>query len=194
MIEARKESFGPASYTSASLITRRRAEFRYGRIEVRAQLPLGRGMWPAIWTLGTNIDSVGWPSCGEIDIMENVGFEPDRVHGNIHTGAYNHVNGKGKGAFLDVPGIHEGFHRYAVEWTASRIDFFVDDRAYFTFNKESGDPQVWPFDLPQLPDPERGGGRGLGRAARHRRRDLPAAYARGLRAGLRASLTKATYL
>jgi beta-glucanase (GH16 family) len=149
VIEARKEAFGPASYTSASLITRRRAEFRYGRIEARAQLPRGRGMWPAIWMLGTNIGSVGWPMCGEIDIMENVGFAPDRIHANIHTDAYNHVNGRGKGAFVDVPGVHEAFHVYAIEWTAERIDFFVDERPYFSFRKESADPRVWPFDLPQ---------------------------------------------
>jgi beta-glucanase (GH16 family) len=149
VIEARKEAFGPASYTSASLITRGRAEFRYGRIEVRAELPRGRGLWPAIWTLGTNIGSVGWPACGEIDIMENVGFEPDRIHANVHTAAYNHVNGQGRGSSVVVPGVHDGFHVYAIEWAPERIDFFVDEVHYFTYRKESADPRVWPFDLPQ---------------------------------------------
>jgi beta-glucanase (GH16 family) len=149
VLEARRERFGPADYTSASLVTKGRAEFRYGRIEVRAQLPRGRGLWPAIWTLGTSIDRVGWPACGEIDIMENVGFAPERIHANVHTQAYNHVNGKGKGSSLVVPGVHDAYHVYAVEWGPDRLDFYVDDRLYFTFRKESADPAVWPFDLAQ---------------------------------------------
>ena len=80
-----------ADYTSASLTTSGKAAWTYGRIEVRAKLPSGRGTWPAIWTLGTNIDKAGWPSCGEIDIMEFVGFEPGIIHANIHTRKYNHV-------------------------------------------------------------------------------------------------------
>src|SRR5207248_3904433 len=75
----------PADYTSASLTTRGKAAWTYGRIEVRAKLPAGRGTWPAIWTLGTNIDKAGWPACGEIDIMEFVGFQPGVIHATIHT-------------------------------------------------------------------------------------------------------------
>ena len=74
-----------ADYTSASLTTQGKAAWTHGRIEVRAKLPCGRGTWPAIWTLGTNIDEVGWPACGEIDIMENVGFEPGVIHATVHT-------------------------------------------------------------------------------------------------------------
>jgi beta-glucanase (GH16 family) len=149
VIEARKERFGPAEYTSASLTTRNRGHFLYGRVEVRAQLPRGRGMWPAIWMLGVDIDEVGWPRCGEIDIMENVGFEPEKIHGTIHTDAYNHVKGTHKGGVVDVPGVYGSFHLYAVEWERDRIDFFVDERPYFAFRKEGGDPAVWPFDRPQ---------------------------------------------
>lgn len=146
VLEARHERFASAEYTSARLVTRNRAHFLYGRVEVRAELPRGRGLWPAIWMLGANIGEVGWPRCGEIDIMENVGFEPDRIHGTVHTEAYNHTKKTEKGAELAVPGISEGFHVYAIEWTPERIDFFVDTTAYFTFRKESGDPRVWPFD------------------------------------------------
>ncbi len=86
-----------------SVLTRTgRKSWTYGRIEVRAKLPTGKGMWPASWMLGTNISQVGWPACGEIDIMENVGFDPDRIYGSIHTQDYNHVLGTGKGANLTV--------------------------------------------------------------------------------------------
>jgi beta-glucanase (GH16 family) len=89
VIEGRREAYQGYAYTSASVNTRRRFEFQYGRVEVRAKLPTGRGTWPAIWMLGTSIDQVGWPACGEIDVMENVGFEPAQIHGTIHTAAYN---------------------------------------------------------------------------------------------------------
>jgi beta-glucanase (GH16 family) len=155
VIEARKERFknprrGPefAEYTSASVNTRGKVAWCYGRIEVRAKLPTGRGMWPAIWMLGTSIDKVGWPACGEIDIMENVGYDPDMIHANIHTKAYNHVKGTGKGSKLTVPKPHEDFHVYAVEWTEKRMDFFVDDQKYFSFDNEGSGRDAWPYDQP----------------------------------------------
>ena len=138
-----------AEYTSASLLTKGKAEWTYGRIEVRAKLPSGRGTWPAIWTLGTNINQVGWPTCGEIDIMEFVGYEPGVVHANIHTGDYNHVKGTGKGNKISVPDASEQFHVYVVEWYPDRLDFFLDDKKYFTFRKESDRVGVWPFNQPQ---------------------------------------------
>ncbi|MBN1936065.1 MAG: glycoside hydrolase family 16 protein [Anaerolineae bacterium] len=149
IIEARRDPSQECEYTSASLITRGSGEWTYGRIEVRAKLPTGKGMWPAIWMLGTNIDTVGWPACGEIDIMENVGFDPNRVYGSIHTSAYNHVNKTQKNASLTVSKPYEEFHVYAVEWFADHIDFFVDDRKYFTFKNEGAGVDVWPYDRPQ---------------------------------------------
>lgn len=148
ILEARKEPFKDFDYTSASLITRGSGEWTYGRIEVRAKLPTGKGMWPAIWMLGTNIDSAGWPACGEIDIMENVGFEPNLIHGNIHTQAYNHVKKTNKGASLTVAKPYETFHVYAVEWFTDHIDLFIDEQKYFTFKNEGTGTDVWPYDRP----------------------------------------------
>jgi beta-glucanase (GH16 family) len=113
------------------------------------KLPKGRGTWPAIWTLGTNIGQVGWPACGEIDIMEHVGFDPGRIHANIHTRAYNHVQGTSKGNNVMVSRPDEDFHVYEAVWTESSIEMKVDGRSYFTFTKEAGGDPVWPFDKPQ---------------------------------------------
>ena len=148
VITARKESYQGADYTSASLRTKEKANWTYGRIEVRAKLPHGRGLWPAIWMLGTNIDEVGWPACGEIDIMEYVGFEPNTIHANIHTEAFNHVDGTSKGASIQVDAPYEEFHTYTIEWTPAEIRFFVDKRNYFTFTNEGGGSEEWPFDQP----------------------------------------------
>ena len=147
IIEARRERFQNADYTSASLTSR--ASWTYGRIEVRAKLPKGRGTWPAIWTLGTNIREVGWPQCGELDIMEHVGFDPGRIHANIHTRAYNHVQGTNKGNSIVVAAPDAQFHVYSATWTPDRVEFFVDGQRYFMFPKEPAGDAVWPFDKPQ---------------------------------------------
>jgi beta-glucanase (GH16 family) len=138
-----------ADYTSARLTTRGKAAWTYGRIEVRAKLPEARGTWPAIWTLGTNIDKVGWPTCGEIDIMEFVGLEPGVVHANIHTKKYNHVMKTGKGDQLSIADCSHKFHVYSAEWDAEKIDFFVDARKYFTFRNERTGADTWPYDHDQ---------------------------------------------
>jgi beta-glucanase (GH16 family) len=138
-----------AEYTSASLVTRGKAAWKYGKIEVRAKLPAGRGTWPAIWTLGTNIREVGWPACGEIDIMEHVGFEPGVVHANVHTRKYNHVRRTAKGDKIAVKDATEAFHVYAVEWDAKRLEFFLDGKKYFTFENEGSGVDAWPFDREQ---------------------------------------------
>lgn len=149
IIEARKDNWNGKPITSASLITLGKKEFLYGRIEARAKVPTGKGTWPAIWTLGTNINKVGWPQCGEIDILENVGFDPEVVHANIHVGAYNHMRGTGKGNRVSGVKPWEDFHTYAVEWYEDRLEFFFDDLRYFVFRKESDKDDVWPFAKPQ---------------------------------------------
>lgn len=134
-----------AQYTSASLTTRGKAAWTYGRIEVRAKLPPGHGTWPAIWMLGTD-RRAGWPACGEIDIMEFVGFDPGIIHANIHVKKYNHVLKTGKGSQITISDAAEAFHVYSLEWTPQRLDFFVDDKKYFTFENENTGSDVWPFD------------------------------------------------
>lgn len=136
-----------AAYTSASLTSK--ASWTHGRIEVRAKLPAGRGVWPAIWTLGTDTDTVGWPAGGEIDIMEMVGYRPSMIYGHVHT-PETVANKKIKdGTGIKVPGASDSFHVYAVEWDANEISFFVDDHKYYTFHKMSDSEASWPFDKPQ---------------------------------------------
>ena len=149
VIDGRKEPYQGYAYTSASINTLGRFEFLYGRVEVRAKLPAGRGAWPAVWTLGTNRAQVGWPSCGEIDVMENVGFDPLRIHASVHTAAYNHSISTQKTASVTIPSPSDDFHVYAMEWHADRIDVFVDGQQYFTFRNEGTGTRTWPFDKPQ---------------------------------------------
>jgi beta-glucanase (GH16 family) len=148
VIEARKEAYQGYGYTSASVNTLGRFEPRYGRIEVRAKLPTGVGTWPAIWTLGTNVAKVGWPACGEIDVMENVGFDPLRIHASIHTTAYNHTIGTQKTASTVVTDPSADFHVYATDWYPDRIETSVDGVPYLTFRNEGTGTATWPFDQP----------------------------------------------
>lgn len=135
-----------AEYTSGSIMTQGLAEWTYGWIEVSAKLPEGVGLWPAIWMLGTNRKEVGWPKCGEIDIMEYVGFNKDSIFGTIHTGAYNHTKGtqKGKKAFIEDP--KNKFHLFAIEWTPEKIDFLLDGKVYNQFRNDHKTEDEWPFD------------------------------------------------
>jgi beta-glucanase (GH16 family) len=149
VIEGRKEKYKTAEYTAASLTTLKSASWTYGRIEVRAKIPKGRGTWPALWTLGTNMKDVGWPKCGEIDILETVGFDPDGIHTTIHTEAYNHQKKTQKGRRTEHPKPYDAFHLYAIEWTKQKIDFFYDEEKIFTFENEGKGEAAWPFDKPQ---------------------------------------------
>jgi beta-glucanase (GH16 family) len=144
----RRASIPFAEYTAASVITESKASFLYGRIEVRAKLPRGRGVWPAIWMLGTNLTTLGWPHCGEVDIMEFVGKEPDRVHATVHfTTEGKHAS---KGGQLTTSAPYQDFHLYAVEWYPDRMDFFFDQQKYFTFNlDDAGTGPDNPFRKPQ---------------------------------------------
>ncbi len=148
VIEARRDEWEGKPITSASLTTKGTRSFLYGRIEVRAKIPTGSGTWPAIWMLGEDKSGGGWPACGEIDVMENVGFEPRKIHANVHCAAYNHVKRTGKGRGIEVEAPWADFHVYAVEWSEDRLEFFYDDTLYFVYRKESDDPAVWPFAKP----------------------------------------------
>ncbi len=150
VIEARKDNFEGHEYTSASLHTKGKGEFKYGRIEARAQLPKGRGVWPAIWTLGTSYQStLKWPQCGEIDIMEYVGFMPDVIHTTVHTGAYNHRQDTEKGKQTPAKNISQTYNVYAIEWSPEKIDFFFNEEKVFTFANEHKGHDEWPYDEPE---------------------------------------------
>ena len=153
LIEARKEQWQGRDYTSARLVSRGKGDWTYGRVEVRARLPSGRGTWPAIWMLPTDQSYGRWPNSGEIDIMEHVGFDPDVVHASVHTSAYNHKIHTQKTAQLNVPTSRGQFNVYAVEWTPDEIRGFVNEQLYFTFRNErltntAADYRQWPFDKP----------------------------------------------
>lgn len=123
-----------AAYTSASINTLGKAAFHYGRVEVRAKLPQGKGMWPAIWMMGTNHPEVGWPRCGEIDIMEYVGKMPDTIHANNHFAnpsiKHQTVHQSAGGGKLTLSQPYKDFHIYTIEWDPDAIRFFVDDKPY----------------------------------------------------------------
>ncbi len=134
-------------YTSGRLNTAGKSEWSYGRFEIRAKLPEGVGSWPAIWMLGSSISSIGWPACGEIDIMEHVGFDEGNIHASIHTTAYNHILGTQKTAHINVPTATDSFHVYTLEWTANYMYFMVDDQPlHFVYNDSENDVDKWPFD------------------------------------------------
>lgn len=151
IIEARKGASGKQNYSSARLVTKGKGDFKYGKFEIRAKLPKGRGTWPAIWMLASTGDygNHGWPDNGEIDIMEHVGFDQNNIHGNIHTKAFNHTIHTNKGSNVIVETASSDFHIYSCEWTPDRVSILVDGKEYFVFKKEAGYTWAeWPFDKP----------------------------------------------
>ena len=140
--------YGPCRFTSARILTQDRFEFTYGRVEARLKIPYGQGIWPAFWMLGADIMSQGWPNCGEIDIMENIGREPDTVHGTVHGPGYSGANGI-SGSFQLPNGqrLSDDFHLFAIEWEPEMIRWTIDDIPYFTLTPDSLPAgQQWVFD------------------------------------------------
>lgn len=151
VIEARAESYEGRPYTSARLITKNKESWTHGRMEARIRIPRGQGIWPAFWMLGTNIDAVGWPNCGEIDIMENIGSVPSTVHGTVHGPGYSGGGGIGGSYVLQGAQLADDFHVYAVEWQADRIRWFIDGQQYFSITPAqlpAGSP--WVFNSPHF--------------------------------------------
>jgi beta-glucanase (GH16 family) len=144
VIEGRRDQLEGFEYTSARLKTEGKASWLYGRFEARIQLPTGHGPWPAFWLMPDDC-SDGWPTCGEIDVMEQVGFAPDRIHATTHSHKYNWKNGQNRTATALVTGATTGFHDYALEWRPGRIDAYVDGRRYFTSLDDGGGHDAWPF-------------------------------------------------
>ena len=151
VVEARAENFGGRSYTSARLLTKDKQSWTYGRIEARIKIPRGQGIWPAFWMLGSNIGSAGWPQCGEIDIMENIGREPSIVHGTVHGPGYSGEFGISGSYTLAGAALADDFHIFAIEWEENRIRWFIDGQLYFTLtpaNLPNG--STWVFNQPQF--------------------------------------------
>lgn len=133
-------------YTSARIVTKNKGDWKYGRVEVKAKLPSGLGTWPAIWMLPTDWEYSGWPSSGEIDIMEHVGYEPNVIHGTVHTEAFNHSIGSQVSNNVVIPTAISDYHIYAIEWNENRIDFYIDEKQYFFFENQNKTYREWPFD------------------------------------------------
>ena len=164
VIEAHREDYGDAKYTSARIQSSGKGDFLYGRFEVRAKLPEGQGTWPAIWMLPSdpftyatqcsdgewqgNPDCDAWPNSGEIDIMEHVGYQMNHVHGTVHNRAYYWINWEQRKGRILLDDVASNFHVYALEWSPERIDVFVDDALYFTYMNENESWREWPFDHP----------------------------------------------
>jgi beta-glucanase (GH16 family) len=143
-ITARKEAYSGKDYTSARLVTKNKADWLYGRIEVRAKLPKGRGTWPAIWMLPTENAYGGWPNSGEIDIMEHVGFNENTVHFTLHAGAFYGANGKGASKF--IAGATDDFHLYRLDWTPYGIRGYFDNEKVFEYMNPGAGYFTWPYD------------------------------------------------
>jgi len=135
-------------YASTRLSSQHKQEFTYGRIEFRAKMPYGTGTWPALWMLGANVEEVGWPSCGEIDIMEYVGFQPDTTHSNVHTLFQSGVTDFHKVVPLET--AEEDFHLYGMIWTPDALRFYLDDPSNVvnTYSPETRTEENWPFNHP----------------------------------------------
>ncbi len=137
-IIAKAENFSGSPYTSARLLSKDKFSFKYGKLEARAKLPFGAGTWAAIWMLGSNINTVPWPGCGEIDIMEHVGNQQNKIFGTLHYPGRS--GGNADGSSVVIANASTEFHKYAVEWTASTIKISVDDFTYFTFSNSAAVP------------------------------------------------------
>lgn len=153
IIEARKESRGGKNYTSARLLTQGKATWTYGRLEIRAKLPRGIGSWPAIWMLGANIEgtgAVGWPTCGEIDIMEHTGKELGAISFSAHSKLLNWTLGTQKTFKTNIDNVADAFHVYSIDWTKDMIKFYVDGVLYYNVTNDGRGLESYPFVAPQF--------------------------------------------
>jgi beta-glucanase (GH16 family) len=145
-ITAKKENFSGREYTSSRMLSVGKGDWLYGRFEVRAKLPKGRGTWPAIWMLPSNSEYGNWPASGEIDIMEHVGYDLNKIHFSVHTSAYNHKIGTQRTSNKTIPTSTDDFHVYRVDWTPYAVRGFIDGEQYYEFKNENAGFTTWPFD------------------------------------------------
>ncbi|UOR06059.1 glycoside hydrolase family 16 protein [Hymenobacter aerilatus] len=149
IIEAKKQSMEGRNYTSARLITKGKRSFQFGRIDVRAKLPKGQGIWPAIWMLGSDIDQNNWPACGEIDIMELRGQEPNKILSTMHYGSSTATHQyKGSETTLANGSFADDFHIFSVVRSKDKIRSYVDGREFYAFTTSDTAPYAYPFNNP----------------------------------------------
>ncbi|MDA8692766.1 glycoside hydrolase family 16 protein [Saprospiraceae bacterium] len=146
VIQIQSDSAYRKKYTSGKIRSRSSKSILYGKVEISAKNPSGRGTWPALWMLPEKDSYGGWPNSGEIDIMEHVGFDPDTIIGTVHTKSYHHLIGTQKGKYTSVPDNESAFHEYEIQWAPEKIDFLIDNNLYFTFDNEQKSSKEWPFD------------------------------------------------
>lgn len=145
ILEARKESYLEASYTSASITSRMKGDFLYGKFEISARVPVGAGTWPAIWMMPTD-DAYGhWPRSGEIDIMEYVGYDPHKLYYNIHFEGKRKKGHDSKASASVFLQPYYRFVKFTLVWTPAKIEWFEDDKLVHTYKKKSDHPRLWPF-------------------------------------------------
>jgi beta-glucanase (GH16 family) len=147
VITAKKQNFGSKQYTSSRIVTKGKKFFKFGRIDIRAALPKGKGLWPALWMLGSNIDAAGWPSCGEIDIMELAGDLPNRSVATVHYGSSTATHQyKSNTLYLkDNKNFQNEFHVFSLNWVEDKLEFLVDDEIYHTITPTSLGNNAYPF-------------------------------------------------
>lgn len=145
-ITLRKEDLGGRNYTSARLVTRNKFDFLYGRVEIKAKLPSGKGTWPALWTLPTDYAYGSWPASGEFDIMEHVGYDPNVVHVSAHTQKYNFKLNNGKTGTRNVATAISDYHLYRMDWTPYSVKGFIDGVLVLEYVNDGSGSTEWPFD------------------------------------------------
>jgi beta-glucanase (GH16 family) len=145
IIEARKESYSGKPYTSSKILTAGKKTFKFGRIDIRAKLPKGKGIWPALWLMPQNSVFGNWPKSGEIDLMELVGHEPNKVYGTVHYGPGPGSIQISRGYTLPSGNFNDEFHVFSLEWKLDQIKFYVDGNLYSTVNKADVGTNTWPF-------------------------------------------------
>lgn len=149
-IIAKKETYQGFEYTSTRLLTKGKFDFTYGRIDVRAKLPTGTGTWPAIWMLGANIDTVGWPACGEIDIMEHWGHNPTKISSATHTPSCSGGCPSTSVGETTITNYATEYHVYSLEWTENELSFYIDNVYKYSYKPTVKNSSTWPYYAPQF--------------------------------------------
>ncbi len=152
ILEARLEQALDFNYTSSRITTQGKRAFQYGRIDIRAALPQGQGIWPALWMLGDNVSQVGWPACGEIDLMELIGHEPGKIYGTVHYGPDPTQQERKRSSVSLPPGqnFSDKFHVFSIEWVEDNIKWYLDDQLFFEFSKTDAGAIPYPFNQPHF--------------------------------------------